>query len=81
MFIAKVVVTLKSSVLDPQGVTIKHAVDSLGYKKVEDVRMGKYFELKMKGADKASVEKELVDICEKLLINPVIESYSYIIES
>jgi len=80
MFLAKVFVTLKKSVLDPQGVTIKHAIDSLGYKGVEEVRMGKYFEIKICAQDKTKAEDELKEICNKLLVNPVIESYKYVIE-
>ena len=79
MFLGKIYVTLKKSVLDPQGVTIKHAIDSLGYSNVEDVRMGKYFEVKFNGKKK-EVEKALKEICEKLLVNEVIETYSFDLE-
>ena len=77
MYVANVIVTLKQSVLDPQGTTIKHAVDSLGYNSVEDVRMGKFFEVKLKGSDKEKLEQDIKEISEKLLSNPVIETYRY----
>ncbi len=80
MYIANVIVNLKKSVLDPQGVAIKHAIDSLGYKTVEDVRMGKFFEIKMKDEDKEKLEQDIKEISEKLLSNPVIEVYKYEIE-
>ena len=77
MFLAKVYVTLKKSVLDPQGVTIKHAIDALGYENIEDVRMGKYFEVKIKDVDEQIAKKNIKEICEKLLVNEVIETYSF----
>jgi phosphoribosylformylglycinamidine synthase subunit PurS len=80
MYLAKVYVSLKKSVLDPQGVTIKHSMDSLGYKTIKDVRMGKYFEVKLEGNLEEEVETTVKDICEKLLINPVIEEYYYDLE-
>ena len=72
---AKVFVTLKPSVFDPQGRTIADALQSLGYSKVEDVRQGKYFELDL-GATSASEARTLAsEVADKLLANPVIESY------
>ena len=75
--IAKVVVTLKKSVLDPQGVAVKHALASMGYGSVGDVRLGKYMEVRLNGSDPQKAEKELKEMCEKLLANPVIEEYKY----
>lgn len=76
--IAKVVVTLKKSVLDPQGVAVKHALESMGYgNTVGDVRLGKYMEVRLNGSDAQKAEKELKEMCEKLLANPVIEEYKY----
>lgn len=80
MFLAKVYVTLKKSVLDPQGVTIKHALDSLGYNSIDSVRMGKYFEVKINEADKKTADNIAKEICDKLLVNPVIEEYRFDIE-
>ncbi|MDP8262314.1 MAG: phosphoribosylformylglycinamidine synthase subunit PurS [Candidatus Ancaeobacter aquaticus] len=74
---AKIYVTLKKSVLDPQGVTIRHALESLGFKTVNDVRMGKYFEVELSSKDKKKAEKEINEMCKKLLVNPVIEEYKY----
>jgi phosphoribosylformylglycinamidine synthase PurS subunit len=72
---ARVFVTLKPSVFDPQGRTIADALHSLGYDGVEDVRQGKYFELDLATTD-ADVAKELAaEVSDKLLANPIIESY------
>ncbi len=75
--LAKVFVTLKKSVLDPQGVAVKHALDSLGFDSVQDVRLGKYLEVRMNGADPAKAEKDLRQMCDKLFSNPVIEEYKF----
>ncbi len=75
--IAKVVVTLKKSVLDPQGVAVKGALDHMGYKDVKDVRLGKYVEVKLEGNDAKKAEQQLKEMCDKLLSNPVIEEYKY----
>ena len=74
---AKVYVTLKKSVLDPQGKTVQHALSSLGFSEVKDVRMGKYIELELNGMDKAKAEAKIKAMCEKLLANTVIEEYRY----
>lgn len=74
---AKVYVTLKKSVLDPQGKTVQHALSSLGFSEVKDVRMGKYIELELNGVDKAKAEAKIKAMCEKLLANTVIEEYRY----
>lgn len=74
---AKVYVTLKKSVLDPQGKTVKHGLESLGFEGVEDVRVGKYLVLKLEGESKEEVEKKLKSMCEELLVNLVIEDYEY----
>jgi phosphoribosylformylglycinamidine synthase len=77
MFQADIKVTLKKTVADPQGLTIKHALDSLGYKGLDSVRAGKFFIIKLKSNDKARAEQEAREMCEKLLVNPVIEEYSF----
>ncbi|MCK4948325.1 MAG: phosphoribosylformylglycinamidine synthase subunit PurS [Candidatus Aureabacteria bacterium] len=77
MFLAKVYVTLKKSVLDPQGVTVKHALESLDFESVSDVRLGKYMEIKLDVSDEEEAEARLKEMCKKLLINPVIEEYTY----
>lgn len=79
-FHAKVHVILKKSVLDPQGQTILEAVHSLGFKETENLRTGKYFEVLIK-ADTANQAKAQVNsMCEKLLVNPVIEQYEVNVE-
>ena len=72
---ARVTVTLKNGVLDPQGKAIQGALKSLGFSGVEDVRQGKLIELELAGSDRAQAEAELTDMCEKLLANTVIENY------
>jgi phosphoribosylformylglycinamidine synthase PurS subunit len=72
---AKIKVTLKNGVLDPQGKAIEGALDSLGFSGIEHVRQGKYFEIDLKGSDQAKAKAQLEDICNKLLANTVIENY------
>ncbi len=73
---ARVTVTLKNGVLDPQGKAIQHALSSLGFSGVEDVRQGKLIELELSGSDREKARAELEAMCEKLLANTVIENYS-----
>ncbi|MEM7596221.1 MAG: phosphoribosylformylglycinamidine synthase subunit PurS [Pseudomonadota bacterium] len=73
---ARVHVMLKNGVLDPQGEAVRHALGSLGFDGVEGVRQGKVIELDLAETDKAKAEKAVKDMCEKLLANTVIESYS-----
>jgi phosphoribosylformylglycinamidine synthase subunit PurS len=72
---ARVVVTLKTGVLDPQGKAIEGALKSLGVEGVESVRQGKVFDVEVTAADAASAKAELTAACEKLLANTVIENY------
>jgi phosphoribosylformylglycinamidine synthase subunit PurS len=72
---ARVTVTLKTSVLDPQGKAIEGALKSLGFDGVSSVRQGKVFDLELAGSDKAKAQAEIKQMCEKLLANTVIESY------
>ena len=72
---AKVHVTLKPGVLDPQGKAIAHALESLGFDDVNGVRQGKYIEIDLGDTDAAGAETRVKDMCEKLLANTVIESY------
>ena len=72
---ARVFVTLKPSVFDPQGHTIVEALHSLGYGDVADVRQGKYFELDLKAATGAAAEKMAAEVADRVLANPVIESF------
>ncbi len=72
---ARVKVTLKNGVLDPQGKAIEHALDSLGFGGVSGVRQGRYFELDVDAGSKAAAEASVTDMCDKLLANTVIENY------
>lgn len=73
---AKVHITLKPGVLDPQGRAIQHALASLGFTTVDDVRQGKYIEIEIKETDRAKAQAALDDMCRKLLANTVIENYA-----
>ncbi|WP_407050517.1 phosphoribosylformylglycinamidine synthase subunit PurS [Methyloraptor flagellatus] len=72
---ARITVTLKTGVLDPQGKAIEGALGTLGFEGVEEVRQGKYFEVALKTVDKAAAEAQLKAMCEKLIANTVIENY------
>ena len=72
---ARVFVTLKPSVFDPQGKTISDALHSLGYKGIGDVRQGKFFELELDAASADQAQKLAAEVADKVLANPVIESY------
>jgi phosphoribosylformylglycinamidine synthase len=74
---AKIHVTLKQGILDPQGKAIEHALDSLGFKNAENVRVGKYMELEVKEKDRAKAEAQVRQMCERLLANTIIEEYRY----
>ena len=76
MIKARVTVTLKNGVLDPQGKAIEHALSGLGFGDVSSVRQGKVFDLELAGTDKAKAEADLKAMCDKLLANTVIENYS-----
>ena len=75
-FKARITVTLKNGVLDPQGKAIQSALGSLGFGGVDAVRQGKIFDLVLEAADSASAEAEVKAMCEKLLANMVVENYS-----
>ena len=79
-FKVQVKVGLKPSVLDPQGKTVLAALHSLGFNEARDLRVGKHFEITLEGKDRASVEGRVRQFCEKLLVNPVIEHYSFEVE-
>jgi phosphoribosylformylglycinamidine synthase subunit PurS len=72
---ARVYVTLKPSVFDPQGRVVADALLTLGYDDVRDVRQGKFFEVELEASDRAVAEARVADMAAKLLANPVIESY------
>ena len=72
---ARVYVTLKPSVFDPQGKTIADALHSLGYAGIEDVRQGKYFELELSAESSEKARSMASEVADRLLANPVIEAY------
>lgn len=74
----KVYITLKEGVLDPQGKAVQDSLNTLGYQEVLETRVGKYLELTIK--DGVDVEKQVEEMCAKLLANPVIEDYEYTVE-
>ncbi len=80
MFLARVYVTLKPTVNDPQGLTIRGGLHSLGFDAVEGVRAGKYLEIRLDGTDQAAAEEQVTEMCRKLLANPVIEDFRFEIE-
>jgi phosphoribosylformylglycinamidine synthase PurS subunit len=73
---ARITVTLKNGVLDPQGKAIEHALGGLGFAGIGSVRQGKVFDIEVDGSDRAKAEADLKAMCDKLLANTVIENYS-----
>ncbi|MEA3453366.1 MAG: phosphoribosylformylglycinamidine synthase subunit PurS [Candidatus Caldatribacteriota bacterium] len=80
MWLVKIYVTLKKGLLDAQGVATQNALKSLGFKEIEEVRMGKYINIKMKGQNRQTVIQRVEEMGKKLLANPVIEDFDYEIE-
>ncbi|MCP9465282.1 MAG: phosphoribosylformylglycinamidine synthase subunit PurS [Nitrospira sp.] len=74
---AKIHVTLKQGILDPQGKAVEQALSALGFRNAANVRVGKYMELDLDEQDKARAEAEVKSMCEKLLANPIIEEYRF----
>lgn len=77
---ARIYVTLKRGVLDPQGKAIAHSLHALGFAEVEDVRLGKYIEVRLGDGDAAQAGKRVDDMCRQLLANGVIEDYRFELE-
>jgi phosphoribosylformylglycinamidine synthase len=77
---AYVYVSLKKSVLDPQGKTIQGALNKMGYQGVGGVRQGKYFEITLDGMDRAQAQAEIERMAREVLTNPVIEEFKYSLE-
>jgi len=80
MFRVKIYIRLKEGVADPQGATIKHALDSLGYQGITKVKTGKYLQIQLNIQEKKKIKQQIEDMCKKILVNPVIENYEYEIE-
>ena len=74
-YLARVYVTLRPTVNDPQGLTIRGGLHQLGFGEVEQVRAGKYLEIRLDATDPATAEQRVADMCKKLLANPVIEDF------
>ena len=77
MYLAKIKVTLKPVVNDPQGLTVMSSLKQLGFASVSDARVGKYLEVSVDEADRTRAAELVSDMCNKLLANPVIEEFSF----
>ena len=77
MLNAEIYITLKKTVLDPQGLTIKHALESMGYRGLKEVRIGKMLTLKLNHPSSKKAKRQIEEMCKKLLANPIIEDYSF----
>ncbi len=77
---AKIYVTLKEGILDPQGKAIEHALSVFGFHEVKEVRVGKYIEVVLSASSRDVAEQRVEEMCERLLANTVIESYRYDLE-
>ena len=80
MLEVEIYVTLKKTVSDPQGLTVKHALESSGYQNLEEVRVGKLVTIKISSKDKKEAKERVDEMCQKLLANPIIEDYNFKIE-
>jgi len=80
VFLARVYITLKPTVNDPQGLTISGGLHMLGFSTVKKVRVGKYMEITLEGSDLTQVQEQVKEMCRQLLANPVIEDYRFEIE-
>ena len=79
--LAKIHITFKDGVLDPQGKAVHHALKDLGYNEVSGIQIGKYLEVRLNGVSREEAETRVKEMCEKLFANTVIESYQYTLES
>lgn len=80
MYLAKIYVTLKPTVNDPQGQTVRGSLLHLGFSRITDVRVGKYLEVRVDESDRSRAETQVADMCHRLLANPVIEEYHFDLE-
>jgi len=78
---AKIIITPKKAVLDPQGKTVQGALEQMGYKGIRAVHVGKYIEIELDGNDRETARKQLDEACHRFLSNPVIEDYKLEIEN
>jgi len=77
MYKALIRVTLKESVLDPQGAAVKDSLHAMGFQDIQDVRIGKFLEVLIDADNQVAAEEQVQTICQKLLANPVIENFSF----
>jgi phosphoribosylformylglycinamidine synthase len=77
---ARVIITLKTTIMDAQGQTVERALHNLGYQGVRDLRIGKYVEMELNGAPRDQLSAQLDEMCRKLLANPIIEDFRLEIE-
>jgi phosphoribosylformylglycinamidine synthase PurS subunit len=77
---AKIIITPKQAVLDPQGKAVQNALAQMGYSGIGSVRMGKFLEIELDGADKEQARQRIDEACHRILSNPVIEDYRFEIE-
>jgi phosphoribosylformylglycinamidine synthase len=77
---ARIIITPKKAVLDPQGKTVQNALAHMGYAGIGAVHVGKYLEIELADSDKEAARKQIEDACHKILSNPVIEDYQFEIE-
>ncbi len=77
---AKIIITPKKAVLDPQGKTVQSALEHLGYQGIGAVHVGKYLEVELAGGDRETARKQIGEACHKFLSNPVIEDYHFELE-
>jgi phosphoribosylformylglycinamidine synthase len=80
LYHSKILVTLRQSILDPQGKAVEHGAHSLGFERVRNVRIGKFVELNVDTPNREEAEKITKEVSEKLLANPVMEDFSFTIE-
>ena len=74
---ARVYVSFKPTILDPQGQTVLHGLESLGFNETTSLRIGKFFEMDLNASSREKAEARIREMCDKLLTNPVIEEYSF----
>ncbi|HEV2210968.1 MAG: phosphoribosylformylglycinamidine synthase subunit PurS [Limisphaerales bacterium] len=77
---AKIIITPKKAVLDPQGKTVQNALAHMGYQGVGAVHVGKYLEIELMGTDRQDARRQIDEACHKILSNPVIEDYTFELE-
>ena len=80
MYLARIYITLKPAVNDPQGSTVRSGLHTLGFNAVHDVRIGKYLEIQLDAPDQTQAQTQVSQMCQQLLANPVIEDYRIALE-